>query len=67
MDDLQSDELIVLVLDGTAEVQTGISATQQDNTPFKSRCQRCLPVKTKTMTLTESLFSGAERAPLSYY
>ena len=29
VDDLQGDELIVLVLDGTAEVQTGVSVTQQ--------------------------------------
>lgn len=30
MDDLQRDELVVLVLNGTAEIQAGISATQRE-------------------------------------
>lgn len=29
VDDLQRDELIVLLLDGAAEVQAGVSATEQ--------------------------------------
>lgn len=34
VDDLQCDELIVLVLYGTAEIQTGVSAKRQQATKF---------------------------------
>lgn len=50
VDDLQGDELIVLVLYCTTEVQAGISATQQAKQQTTAFKEASFPVKTAMST-----------------